>query len=80
MMPEGARWWEHLDRDFHRGEEPFELALRDKLQVRATAASDVLIRTFGACLVGTTALPLGFTPKKLAAALSDRSFYGPMAE
>lgn len=80
MMPDGARWWEHLDQDFHRREEPFELALRDRLQVRATAASDVVIRTVGACLVGTTALPLGFTPRKLAAALSDRAFYGPMAE
>ena len=80
MMPKGSRWWEHLDHDFHRRPEPFQLALRDQLQVRATAASDVVIRTLGACLVGTTAMPLGYGRKKVEAALADRAFYGPMAE
>lgn len=79
-MPAGARWWEHLDHDFPSRPEPFQLALRDALQVRAAAASDLLIRTVGACLVGVTAIPFGYRPSKLARAMADRSFYGPMAE
>lgn len=80
LMPDGARWWEHLEPDFATRPEPFQLALRDRFQVRVTAASDVVIRTVGACLVGTTALPLGFSPRRLREALEDRAFYGPMAE
>lgn len=79
MMPEGRRWWEHLDHDFPVRAEPFQLALRDKLQVNATAASDVVLRTLGATLVGVTAMPLGFGPTKLREALEDRELYGPMA-
>jgi pimeloyl-ACP methyl ester carboxylesterase len=80
MMPEGARWWEHLDRDFPDQEEPFRLALRDRVQVQATAATDVVLRTLGACLVGATAVPFGLRPARLKDALADRAFYGPMAE
>lgn len=78
-MPEGKRWWEHLEPEFSRTPEPFQLALRDRFQVRITAASDVLLRTVGACLVGTTALPLGFHPRRVREALEDRAFYEPMA-
>lgn len=80
LIPDGLRWWEHLDDDFPDQEEPFRLALRDRVQVRATAASDVVLRTLGACLVGATAVPFGLRPKKLDEALADRAFYGPMAE
>lgn len=80
LMPEGARWWEHLDPDFHAQPEPFQLAIKDRVQVSATAASDVVIRTVGACLVGGLALPFGYRKGRLEEALADRSFYGPMAE
>ncbi|GAB5542954.1 MAG: prolyl oligopeptidase family serine peptidase [Sandaracinaceae bacterium] len=80
LLPEGDHWWEHLAPDFPELSEPFRLALRDRLQVRATAATDVVLRTLGACLVGVTAMPLGYGPEKLKQALADRSFYGPMAE
>lgn len=79
-MPEGARWWAHLERDFPDRPEPFHLHLRDRVQVRASAASDVVLRTLGACLVGATAMPFGYGPSKLRAALDDRALYGPMAE
>lgn len=79
-MPDGAKWWEHLDPQFHERPEPFALRLRDRLQVQTSAASDVVLRTLGACLVGATAMPLGYGPKRLGAAIEDRSFYGPMAE
>lgn len=80
LMPEGTRWWKHLDHDFPSRPEPFQLALRDRVQVNATAASDVVIRTIGSFLVGGTAVPFGYRPNKLARAMEDRAFYGPMAE
>ena len=81
LIPDGARWWEHLDPRFHEREEPFDLGLRDQLQVGTTAMSDVLLRTLGASLVGATALPLGFGPRQLREALADRDqIYGPMAQ
>jgi pimeloyl-ACP methyl ester carboxylesterase len=80
LMPDGVRWWEHLDPDFPDRPEPFQLALRDRVQISATAASDVVLRTLGACLVGATAVPFGYRPKKLREAFADRAFYGPMAE
>lgn len=80
LMPEGGRWWSQLDPGFPDRPEPFHLAFKDKLQVRVTAASDVVLRTLGATLVGLTAVPLGYHPRKLREALTDRGFYGPMAE
>jgi pimeloyl-ACP methyl ester carboxylesterase len=80
LLPDGGRWWEQLDLDFPEQEEGFRLALRDRLQVELSAASDVVLRTAGACLVGATAMPLGYRPKKLREAVADRDFYGPMAE
>ena len=80
MMPEDAKWWEHLTADFPFRPEPFQLKARDALQVRASAAGDVLLRTLGATLVGTTALPFGYRPSRMQAAIADQHFYGRMAE
>lgn len=80
LLPGSGRWWELLDPRFPERDEGFRLARRERLQVRATAASDVLLRTGGALLIGATAIPLGYSPKKLREALADRDFYGPMAE
>lgn len=76
----GTAWWRELEPDFARRPEPFRLATRDALQVRAGAATDILIRTVGACLVGGLALPLGYHPLRMRSALADREFYGPLAE
>jgi pimeloyl-ACP methyl ester carboxylesterase len=80
LIPEGVRWWEHLPLDFPEQDESFRLSMRDSLQVRATAASDVVLRTLGASLVGVTAAPLGYGRQRMREAKADRMFYGPMAE
>ncbi len=74
------RWWAELPSDFAERPEPFDLALRDRLQVQATAAADIVLRTAGACLVGSLAFPLGYHPLRLKRDLEDRSLYGAMAE
>jgi hypothetical protein len=73
-------WWDELDADFARIPEPFQLDRRDRFRVGATAASDVVLRTLGACLVGALALPIGYHPRALARSLRDREFYGAIAE
>src|SRR4029079_258530 len=80
ILPEGQGWWEHLSEDFPKSAEPFDLELRDRLQVGASAASDVVLRTLGATLVGTLAAPLGYRRQRMREAMADRDFYGPMAE
>ncbi len=80
LLPDRGPWWQQLDPDFPERDETFRLARKERLQIAATAASDVVLRTAGACLVGAAAVPLGYRPKKLREALADRDFYGPMAE
>jgi pimeloyl-ACP methyl ester carboxylesterase len=72
-------WWESLDPDFARRPEPFDLGFRDKLQVGASAAFDVGLRTAGACLVSGLSIPLGYHPLELRRAIQDMEFYEPMA-
>lgn len=74
------RWWEVLNPAFAEHEAPFALGTRDRLQVGAAAAGDVVLRTLGACLVGALALPLGYNPVALSRAMRDRRFYGALAE
>jgi hypothetical protein len=76
----GERWWEHLDPAFAEHEEPFALTPKDRLQIGAAAASDVVLRTLGAALVGAFALPLGYNPVALSRSLRDLRFYGGLAE
>ncbi len=76
----GTAWWHELEPDFATRPEPFRLALRDALQVRAGAASDVVLRTVAASLVGATALPLGYHPLRLRRAFADRDLYASMAD
>jgi pimeloyl-ACP methyl ester carboxylesterase len=72
-------WWEHLDAGFWRIPERFELSLRDRCQVGATAFSDVVIRTLGASLVGALAVPTGYGPRRLLELARDRGFYESLA-
>ncbi len=75
-----ARWWEDLPPDFARQDEAFDLGLGDRLQVQGTAAVDVVLRTLGACLVGSLALPLGYHPAELKQALRDGDLYSRLAD
>jgi pimeloyl-ACP methyl ester carboxylesterase len=71
----GSPWWSSLPVDFAQEPEPFTLRSAEKLQVGVTAASDVVLRTLGACLVGSLALPLGYNPLGLYRSLRDRELY-----
>lgn len=68
-------WWETLDPDFALVPERFVLGARDRLAVAATAASDVAIRTLGAALVGTLAMPAGYRTRKLERAIAEEDLY-----
>lgn len=72
-------WWDALPEDFSKRPEPFELQGSDKARVRATAASDVAIRTIGASLVGGLALPIGYRRRSLLQSLEETEFYLSMA-
>lgn len=74
-----APWWDSLPLDFAREPEPFSLSTAEKLQVGFTAAGDVVLRTLGATLVGSLALPLGYNPLGLYRALRDQRFYADLA-
>src|SRR5690349_3206485 len=66
--------------DSFRHIEPFQLELLDQIQVEATAASDVALRTLGACLLGGLAMPTGYHPLAMLRTKGERKFYGAIAE
>lgn len=78
-MPEGP-WWEHLESNFWERPEGFELALRDLVRVRATAAFDVAVRTGLASLIAPLTVPVGYHPVALRAMFGERKVYERAAE
>lgn len=76
----GQPWWEALPTDFAERPERFRLGPFDRARVAVTSASDVALRTAGACLVGATALPAGYHPLELARAFGELDFYAAIAE
>ena len=60
-MPTGGRWWDHLESNFCDRPEGFELEPWDWARVNATAALDLVMRTWGGSLLALT-LPSGFLP------------------
>ncbi len=75
-----GHWWEELESDFARRPEGFELALYDRLRVGATASVDMVLRTAGASMISSMALPLGYNPIELRKAMRDTELYGEIAE
>ncbi len=75
-----GRWWEELDRDFARRPEGFDLALGDRVRVKTAATFDHALRTAGASMISSMALPLGYHPLKLRSAFRDAEFYADIAE
>ena len=75
-----GHWWEELDRDFARRPEGFELALYDRLRVGAAASFDTVLRTAGASMISSMALPLGYNPIELRKAVRDTELYADIAE
>ena len=72
-------WWSALEPGFHKRPESFDLRLRDRVLVGASAASDVVVRTLGATVVGALAVPLGYHPMELRRAIADRRIYNTAA-
>ncbi len=70
-----SSWWDDVPLDLYQRPERFELTLADQLKVRTTAASDVLLRTLGACLVGSLAFPVGYHPGKMRQAVRAAERY-----
>ena len=79
LMPSG-HWWEHLDNDFARRPERFDLARADRMQIGVAAALDHAVRAVFGTMVGATAIPFGFNPIELRRAMQDVDLYGDMAE
>ena len=75
-----GHWWEELDNDFAKRPEGFELALADRLKVGAAAGFDTVLRTLGASMISSMALPLGYNPIELRRAIRDADFYAEIAE
>jgi len=74
-------WWEQLDVDFWRRIEAFEPhADRDTRAIRATAATDRVIRAAFAGVMTGAALPLGYHPGRLGQLRRELDFYGEIAE
>ncbi len=79
LVGRGAPWWDALPLDFWRRSEEFELDAGDRVRVAVTSASDVVMRTLGACLVGSLALPVGFRPGEVTRSFGDLDFYARLA-
>ncbi len=79
MMPPG-HWWEHLDRDFARQREAFDLAFSDRLQIGAAAAFDRVVRSIFATFVSSTAIPVGYNLLALRRAMRESGFYAEIAQ
>jgi len=75
-----GHWWEELDADFAKRPEGFDLALADRLKVGAAAGFDTVLRTFGASMISSMALPLGYNPIELRRAIRDAEIYADIAE
>ena len=74
IMPEQP-WWETLESSFHKFPDDFELDLRTELTVDSTAIADYLLRTAGAGLLGSLALPASIAPRQLQRDMATIGFY-----
>lgn len=74
-------WWDDLDPEFWRLQEPFDLEEgRDIRAIRATALTDHAIRVAFASLLTGVALPFGYHPGRLGQVRRELDHYGPLAE
>lgn len=78
IMP-GGRWWENLESNFCDRPEGFELEPWDWTRVNATAALDLVLRTWGGTLLSMT-LPAGLLPPLPSLPLLGRSGPAPFTD
>ena len=74
IMPEQP-WWDNLESSFHKFPDDFELDLRTELMVDSTAVADYLLRTAGASLLSTLALPTSLSPRQVKKDMNTIDFY-----
>lgn len=74
IMPEQP-WWRNLETSFHKFPDDFELDLRTEMTVTITAWVDLLLRTAGATLLTTLALPGSLQPLQLRRDMESIRFY-----
>lgn len=74
IMPEQP-WWDTLESSFHKFPDDFELDLRTELTVDSTAAADYVLRTAGASMLGSLALPASIAPRQLRRDMENIDFY-----
>jgi len=74
IMPEQP-WWDNLETSFHKFPDDFELDMRTEVTVDSTAAADYVLRTAGASLLGSLALPASITPRQLRRDMDNIDFY-----
>lgn len=74
IMPEQP-WWDNLESSFHKFPDDFELDLRTELMVNSTAVGDYLLRTVGATLLATLAMPLSLNPRQIKRDQETIDFY-----
>ena len=74
IMPEQP-WWEHLESSFHKFPDDFELDWRTELTVDSTAVGDYLLRTAGAGMLSSLALPSSMKPGQLKQDMANMAFY-----
>jgi pimeloyl-ACP methyl ester carboxylesterase len=68
-----------LPDDFSERHDRFDLASGDRVRVSVTAATDVFLRTLGACVAGTLAFPLGYHPGRITNAKRSHELYMKLA-
>lgn len=73
-------WWNHLESSFHKFPDDFELDFRTEMTVQGTAYGDYLLRTVGATLLSTLALPTSMSPRQLRKDMATVDFYRDLAD
>ena len=74
IMPEQP-WWDTLESSFHKFPDDFELDLRTELTVDSTAVADYMLRTAGASMLGSLALPASIAPRQIRRDMENIGFY-----
>ncbi|HDY83788.1 MAG TPA: abhydrolase domain-containing 18 [Halieaceae bacterium] len=74
IMPEQP-WWDNLETSFHKFPDDFEMDLRTEFLVNSTALGDHLLRTAGATLLSTLALPTSLNPRQMKKDMESTNFY-----
>lgn len=79
VMP-AQPWWNHLESNFHKFPDDFELGLKTELMVNASALVDHLAGLVGGTMLGSTVIPSSLRRGKLRRDMSMMDFYRDLAD